>query len=512
MTPNIGQGGNNAIESAAVLANNIKRMLSNGGPTKPSFQHVKETLLNYQKTREVRTKAILEISNMMTRVEALRGIPETLMALYITPNAGDYFTDLACNSTIGAEKVEFLPDPERSYLGTMPFNKNRGVGQEESRLLRALVALPILAISYCCFLAIKAIASSPTLVSQLSTALTTGTLPFDTYPATTLATSYYGPLSSLNTTFRPIIGFFSPALLEADIPQRLQLLFFLTDIGLIYLILTLESHRRANVLAFARFPLLFGLASHLFGIGSIAPLYYGLHYIQSPLSQFQAGDLRMHTVSYAKTALPALIIAYFIPTFAMFFAPSLSSRLSWNALWQLFPLLVTVTHYLLARFAVTDTTRSTRLQNPITADLKYIRIASCTLTLFSAIVFNIIRFTSPFSLATIFLPATLSPIRLLASYRTLDVVAVMNLLLKADHLSCVIASFAWLALLFKDIKESEIIRSSWLKLVLFASIGLFVAGPSPVVICGWWIREEALASRPAKGAVVRTSLGEKYAY
>jgi len=140
MTPNIGQGGNNAIESAAVLANNIKRMLSNGGPTKPSFQHVKETLLNYQKTREVRTKAILEISNMMTRVEALRGIPETLMALYITPNAGDYFTDLACNSTIGAEKVEFLPDPERSYLGTMPFNKNRGVGQEESRLLRALVA------------------------------------------------------------------------------------------------------------------------------------------------------------------------------------------------------------------------------------------------------------------------------------------------------------------------------------------------------------------------------------
>jgi hypothetical protein len=120
MTPNIGQGGNNAIESAAVLANNIKRMLSNGGPTKPSFQHVKETLLNYQKTREVRTKAILEISNMMTRVEALRGIPETLMALYITPNAGDYFTGLACNSTIGAEKVEFLPDPERSYLGTMP--------------------------------------------------------------------------------------------------------------------------------------------------------------------------------------------------------------------------------------------------------------------------------------------------------------------------------------------------------------------------------------------------------
>src|SRR5450755_4543274 len=104
MTPNIGQGGNNAIESAAALANSVKRMRSNtSGSAPPSHAHIISSLQSYQKTRELRTKAILEIANMMTRVEGLKGFPERMLALYIGPNAGDFFTNLGTENTVGAE-------------------------------------------------------------------------------------------------------------------------------------------------------------------------------------------------------------------------------------------------------------------------------------------------------------------------------------------------------------------------------------------------------------------------
>jgi hypothetical protein len=501
MTPNIGQGGNNAIESAAALANSVKRMRSNtSGSAPPSHAHIISSLQSYQKTRELRTKAILEIANMMTRVQGLKGFPERMLALYIGPNAGDFFTNLATENTVGAEKLEYLPDTERSFKATMPFNRNKGIGRDESRILRALFALPLLVFGYYCYYFMGTIASQPKLVSQITAALTSGTLPSTT---TTLSQSYYSPLPILDETFRPLVALFSPSILNIDTAQRHQLLSFLIDIGPIYMIWTLESNRRANALAFARFPLLFGLAFQLFGIGSIAPLYYFLHYVQSPISKFNSADQRLHTMSYAKTALPALIIAFLIPTFAMFFAPSDPARLTWNAIWQPFPLLVTITHYLLANFMVTDTTQADRLRNPPTADLKHIRFAMTVLILVAAGTFNYVRFTSPFSLSALFMPPTFSPSELWSSLGGLDMVSGMNLLLKTDHLSCFISSFLWLALLFGDLKKEEMMRSGWLKIALYAIVGTFVAGPGAVVGAGWWVREEILASKSAKGAVRR---------
>jgi hypothetical protein len=47
----------------------------------------------------------------------------------------------------GAVQLDYLPVPERSLHGTMPFNPSQGLGKQESKLLRALKALPFLAIS-----------------------------------------------------------------------------------------------------------------------------------------------------------------------------------------------------------------------------------------------------------------------------------------------------------------------------------------------------------------------------
>jgi hypothetical protein len=506
MTPNLGQGGNAAIESAAALSNSLKRLLSNATYDQPSFEEVTHSLRSFQKIREVRAKATFEMSNKITRVEALKGLPERMLALYISPYTGDWFANLACHGCVGAEKLEYLPDTERSFTATMPFNRNYGVGHEESRLYRAMIALPILGMGYLCHIAMGSVISQDGVLSQISSALANGNLDFGSGKTHTLLPTYYGGLTWLDNIWRfPIIAF-SPSILNIDPIQRLQMISFLVDLAPLYLIWVLESHRRTNAMTFARFPVLFGIAFQLFGIGSIGPLYYFLHYIQSPLSQFLAADMRLINVGYARTALIAIAIAYLAPTIAMYFGPSASIRLSINAIWQMFPILVTLTHWAITRFLVNDPTHSARLRDP-TADLLSVRIAVITFIFVSALTFNWIRLASPVPLSTLLSP-TFS--FLSASYGSimnrpldLDLVSGMTMLLKVDYLSCFIASYAWLALLFNDLKAAQMLTETWARLAAYAIVGTLFAGPGAVVGGAWLWREEILASKRAAGAVVR---------
>jgi FAD dependent monooxygenase len=98
MTPNIGQGGNAAIESAATLSNSLKRLISNASFAQPSLKEVKHSLQAFQQIRQTRAKKVFEVSNMMTRVEALKGFPEKIMALYGSPYTGDWVPNLSAQS------------------------------------------------------------------------------------------------------------------------------------------------------------------------------------------------------------------------------------------------------------------------------------------------------------------------------------------------------------------------------------------------------------------------------
>jgi hypothetical protein len=167
--------------------------------------------------------------------------------------------------------------------------------------------------------------------------------------------------------------------------------------------------------------------------------------------------------------------------------------------------LVTSLHWILARYLVDDPTPSARLHNT-TADLASIHIAAITLIALSALVFNWIRFISPVPISTMLYPTSTF---LSAFYRSivsrsldLNLVSGMAIFLKVDYLSCFIASYAWLALLFKDLKAVDMVDESSSRLVAYAVVGTFLAGPGAVVGGAWLWREEILASKKMSGALV----------
>lgn len=140
----IGFGGNSAIESAAALANSIKKLSDKSNGQHPNEQQIIECLQNYQKSREIRASAAIETSNLLTHVQAFATWTHTLFARYGLRILGDFFESLQSDLSIGATLIDYLPPPEISLLGNMPFNPEQGQGHKESLPLRALFALPFL--------------------------------------------------------------------------------------------------------------------------------------------------------------------------------------------------------------------------------------------------------------------------------------------------------------------------------------------------------------------------------
>lgn len=85
----MGAGGNAAVETAAALANELKKMVDTADKGKPSYDNIRTHLGSYQKLRDVRLTAVLKAANGLTRMQALATLKDRIYAFWILPNAGD---------------------------------------------------------------------------------------------------------------------------------------------------------------------------------------------------------------------------------------------------------------------------------------------------------------------------------------------------------------------------------------------------------------------------------------
>ena len=83
VTPNMGAGGNAAMETAAALANELKKMVDTAEKGKPSYETIKARLGDYQRTRDSRMTAISEAANGLTRIHALATLKDKLLAFWV---------------------------------------------------------------------------------------------------------------------------------------------------------------------------------------------------------------------------------------------------------------------------------------------------------------------------------------------------------------------------------------------------------------------------------------------
>ncbi|KAK4144474.1 uncharacterized protein C8A04DRAFT_27660 [Dichotomopilus funicola] len=493
-TPNLGVGGNAAIESVASLANGIKQLADLTRDRQrplPSLEQVETMLVAYQKERENRANAVVDASGFLARAQNMHGLNRWFVT-FLLPHFSEFVPDLMINTIIGAVKLDYLPLPMASLTSTTPFNPTQGDGMRESRLKRAVLALSLLGICVAAFIIMNV---EPAL--EWAAALRDGgvlKLP-DSNVEIPVIRSFYG-LKGFDDFVALVNTFFFSALYDIDAGARQQVISFLTDGMVLLTIWYFEAARRANMLTILEWPALFALLGQLFGIGLIAPIWCFLHYVISPIEKYAALDQRLTNTRTSFASLPAVALFYLFPVYAMLVWPDFTFRQSILFVWQLYPIWMALGKKVFSALLFKDTMDQDKLHNlrkDIPVMKYYLRVAGIA----SAGVWW-------WTLASFGFQAMI-PSGLPQSAP--DLFAFADQFLRWDWAGGFGSSLVWLAYLFWDLSAAGMLREGWFKVVGLGLVSAVLLGPGATMALGWLFREDILATRRHKAALTPESVG-----
>lgn len=235
-------------------------------------------------------------------------------------------------------------------------------------------------------------------------------------------------------------------------------------------------------------PTLLGIAYQAKGVGYILPIYFFLHYIQSPVENYKKPEDRLTRVSAIKTIIPTIALTFILPTYAMLNTSGLANRQWINGLfWQLFPLYGAISQQIFGSF-VKDTSEKDRISDT-EADMPYLRLTYGFVAVFAAALNLYVRLAAPSSLKDVFFKDISSP----SAAATL--VSGTARFLRYDQIFCFGAGALWTLLSFKDLKNAGKTQAGWAKIIASLTGGTLAFGPGAAMIGMWAWREEMLANR-----------------
>ncbi|KAJ5952082.1 uncharacterized protein N7479_010495 [Penicillium vulpinum] len=483
MTPHTGTGGMLAIEHAAVLANIAYQLAVKGNKSSLTTSQIETALSKYDDERaHRRTSAKIKTTGEVARMQTLQTVVHRLVVRFLLPYLGDIRADQFCDDAVGAEHIDYIPIPVRSMTGLMPFDPTRGIGMQKSLWPRVLWAIPLLIMAVAGFLSMFSVAPIEDVYD---------TLAHLTYREVAIQDKFYN-VSFLDDFSRS--GVLRFIVSEAHFFYQSFSLF--ADYGVWYGIMLIESARRAHRLNILSCAILWGMLN-MWGIGIFVPVYYFAYYILTPTSTFDAFDRRLTDLSYTKSILPVLLATHYATFIDAYFSPVMAHRQGAGYLWELFPVWLCLAQAGLARFILPSTLKQDRLDN-VTRDLPTIRTIILGLCAVSTAVWQYTIWCSGESLVNIFVP-------IFGSVEGHTFEQLFAEFLKWDQVFFAIPNVFWIGLLFADLRAAGLIHTGWLKIILSA-LGLTIIGGNGTMLGMMWLyREEILATRRHRTAVVQKS-------
>ncbi|GIZ38062.1 hypothetical protein CKM354_000148800 [Cercospora kikuchii] len=466
MTANHGQAGNNAIESAAALANQLVALSKK---TK-EFKTVDFTnaLRAWQAKRQARIEATVKEAALVCRYNCLETPMAYVFNYYLVPSLPSLIVDMQAGNMVGAELLEYLPVPKRSLKGSMPFNQNQGTGKSENVIWRSLRAAPLLLIGWWMWSVRKDMGGK-------------WDEEWDGW---------------LKVVADPI---------GADSERIVRVVTFLVQEIMFFALRNLESGRRTNRLnVFLRFPIWVVIFGHIYGAGVTIPIYFFFHYLTGRVDAFAAGDMRMMNTAYIKTILPSLLLVEANTLAPILLQTSTNLDLgTLKVLRHLAPLPISLFQLALTRLNK-DTEEQDMIRN-YTADLPKIRRTIYGMLSLGGLVlaYQAFNFTpaSPADSTKVFFGLVSIP-------SNFDV-------LHYTHGALTNASIYWLGLLFYDLCYAGMCSIPKTILSFLGFLVLHLAAPfqfRPLidvsfVLVAWLVREEILATKKERHAITKEKYG-----
>ena len=122
ITPNIALGGNSTMESIVVLCNHLARTVGTHRGGRVSRATLGQVFRQYQGDREGRMREIMELSSLITRVQAWDGMVPKFLACWVLPFQADHkLTDQLGELIRRAPKLDYVGDARELTVGRLPW-------------------------------------------------------------------------------------------------------------------------------------------------------------------------------------------------------------------------------------------------------------------------------------------------------------------------------------------------------------------------------------------------------
>ncbi|KAJ5952743.1 uncharacterized protein N7479_011156 [Penicillium vulpinum] len=495
--PLTGQGGNNAMETAASLTNHLVAALKKSQSGTLSSAEISKIFEGVQQQRENRAWTLVKASHARQRLECLETPLLKFMARYVLPRLPkSLILDKWIDTYGSAVSLDMLPLPYRPREA--PYFDERFRTPSSRGVVSILLYAAYFLLTWLGY-------------RQLSTAIrANGTMELVRQTIKSKSILLPGgveaPLRQVYTGLGPvdlilqvIVTIFLPAVTNFSTPEQpLQVMYFLSSILPIIAILTVEGFRPRNKWTLLATPSIWAVLYQLRGIGLIAPLYFvSSTFISSGMSYFSPST-RTLPESTARAILPALALGFIVPTIMLFFplADSLNMRQIFIALWQPAPIYVVILTQIFSRViksigsSTPVKTDSSAAEGKFDSDIPHLQTLYAVAGGVSAC-FHVAFLLSWAALGTNFITKVFIPSDAFAQVTTLaDGVFVF---FQNDFLLVAAATLLWCLVSVWDLHRIGVSNVSWQMALAGLILGSMAIGPGATAAAVWYWREEVMS-------------------
>lgn len=195
---------------------------------------------------------------------------------------------------------------------------------------------------------------------------------------------------------------------------------------------------------------------------------------------------------FTSTILISMVLGFYIPGFAMSYAPKWEQRHYINHIWQIFPITVALLNRYFGFFMANTIEEDRRVNSR--RDLGVIASALGTVVAISATMWANVMMNSPYTFKEMFWPTTLPAL-------STNLVVQMRAFLQLDQLFTMGNVLLWMLYSYADLKVAKLTRVSWFVLLPLIVTGVGLIGPGATFGVLWGYREYVLAYGGIDGAV-----------
>ncbi|KAJ5686680.1 hypothetical protein N7536_009299 [Penicillium majusculum] len=498
--PLTGQGGNNAMETAASLTNHLVAALKNCQTSTLSSAHISKVFESVQQQREKRAGELVKASHAQQRLECQETPLLKFIGRYVMPR-------LPKSVVLGKWIDSYSPGVSLDML-PLP-HKPREIAYFDERFRTPSSRGVVSILLYAAYFLLAWLG-----YRQLSTALrANGTMDLVRQAIKSQSVALpggveaplrqvYTGLGAVDLILKVIVTIFLPAVANFSTPEQpLQVLYFLASMMPIIAIWTVEGFRPRNKWTLLATPSLWAVLYQLRGIGLIAPLYYASStYVSSGMIYFSPSS-RTLPESTARALLPAMILGFAVPTIMLFFplADALNTRQIFITMWQPAPIYVVILTQIFSHViksigsgtpAKTDSAAVESKFNDSNRDIPHLQTLYTVVGGVSAC-FHVALLLSWAALGTNFITRAFIPSAAFAQVATIaDGVFIF---FQNDFLLVAAATLLWCLASVWDLYRLGVSNVSWQVTLASLILGSVAIGPGATVAAVWYWREGVMS-------------------